>query len=327
MKTNYWLTLGVMMVTSAIAQDNMNAVPQTPAPTAPPPAEIAPAAMAVETNAPAANVKPAKHKKHKSAAATGKIAKITFTEPTNNLVAGPAEVVVNVNVRGQAGIKGEVVAHLVKGDTATVLSQINLNKHKADEPAQWAKIVLPTNAHVWVRTMYIDETNKTVLPKKLNLRAGPSEYYNVLGVIERGTPVSEVKTKDGWMEIDAPTNAFAFVAAMYLKQATSATPAVETTPIVAEPMAPLVEQTPPPPPRIVTHEGVVRHVVSLVAPTDYELFDPQTDQNIDYLYTASPGLDLKLYDGRHIIVTGEEGLDERWSNTPVLNIQSIQVVE
>ena len=92
-------------------------------------------------------------------------------------------------------------------------------------------------------------------------------------------------------------------------------------------MAPLVEQAPPPQPRIVTHEGVVRHVVSIVAPTEYELFDPKTGQNIDYLYTTSTSLNLQRYKGRRIIVTGEEGLDERWNNTPVLNIQSIQVAE
>jgi uncharacterized protein YgiM (DUF1202 family) len=323
MKMNYWLALGVMLVTSAVAQNNTNAAPQMPAPTAPSPAEVAPAATAVETNAQPVNAKPAKHRKHKAATPE----KITFTEPAATLIAGPAEVAVNVNVRGQAGLKGDVVAHLVKGDAVTVLSQINLDKHKADEPAQWAKIVLPTSAHVWIRTLFIDGTNKTVLPKKLNLRAGPSENYNVLGVIERGTPVTEVKTKGDWMEINAPTNAYAFVAAMYLKQAASATPAVETTPIVAEPMAPLVEQTPPPQPRVVTHEVVVRHVISLVAPTEYELFDPKTGQNIDYLYTTSTSLDLKLYKGRRIVVTGEEGLDERWNSTPVLNIQSIQVAE
>ena len=69
MKMNCWLTLGVMMVTSAIAQDNANTASQIPAPTAPPPAEVAPAAMVVETNAPPANAKPAKHKKHKAVAA------------------------------------------------------------------------------------------------------------------------------------------------------------------------------------------------------------------------------------------------------------------
>ena len=50
-------------------------------------------------------------------------------EPTVTLVPGPAEVAVNnLNVRGQAGLKGEVVAHLFKGDTVTVLDQINLRQ-------------------------------------------------------------------------------------------------------------------------------------------------------------------------------------------------------
>jgi uncharacterized protein YgiM (DUF1202 family) len=333
MKMNCWLTLGVMMVTSAVAQDNTTAVPQMPAPTAPASVEVAPAATALETNAPAVTKKSVKHKKHKVAATEKKTEKVTSTEPTAMLVTGPAEVIVsNVNVRGQAGLRGEVVVHLVKGDVVTVLSQINLNKHKADEPGQWAKIALPSSAHVWLRTSYIDETNKTVLPKKLNLRAGPGENYSVLGVIERGTLVNEVKTKGDWMEIDAPTNAYAFVAAAYLKQeAPAATPVVEAPamPVVAaEPPAPLVEQAPPPlPPRVVTHEGVVRHVISLAAPTEYELFDPTTKQNIDYLYSTSKDLNLKNYKGRRIIVTGEEGLDERWNNTPVLTIQSIQVAE
>ena len=70
------------------------------------------------------------------------------------LVPGPAEVTVdNLNVRGQAGLKGEVMAHLKKGDTVTVLSQINLDKHKANEPSQWAKIALPASTKVWVQSI------------------------------------------------------------------------------------------------------------------------------------------------------------------------------
>ena len=37
-------------------------------------------------------------------------------------------------------------------------------------------------------------------------------------------------------------------------------------------------------------------------------------------------LDISRYYGRHIIVNGQEGLDERWVNTPVLTIQKIYVV-
>jgi len=78
---------------------------------------------------------------------------------------------------------------------------------------------------------------------------------------------------------------------------------------------------------VVSHEGVVRAVGSIVAPTKYELYDPSTDVNINYLYTSSPNLDLSKYVNMLIIVTGEEGLDPRWKDTPLINIQSIQVLK
>ncbi|HEY1719016.1 MAG TPA: SH3 domain-containing protein [Verrucomicrobiae bacterium] len=375
MKTNCWLILGTMIAVSAIAQENTNVpppevLPPIPAPVTSPTAEAAPVPEKMmtadgkvgATQTFSSESTPVKHKKR--AAAPKKL-----DEPTVTLVPGPAEVAVkNLNVRGQAGLKGEFLTHLAKGDSVVVLSQINLDKHKADEPAQWAKIAFPTNAHIWVRAQFIDATNKVVLPKKLNLRAGPSENYSVLGVVERGAPVSEIVTKNDWMQIDPPTNAYAFVAAMYLKQEASGTlatnlapsaetelapapmPVPESQPAAAEPTnapeptavdtnapataetnppAPMIVDTnlPPPPPRKVTHEGTVRRVVSPVAPTDYELYDPATEQNIDYLFTTSKTLDLGRYNGLRVVVTGTEGLDARWKDTPVITIERIQVVE
>jgi uncharacterized protein YgiM (DUF1202 family) len=333
MKTNCWLVLGTMLAANAMAQTN------TPEIT---PSTTTPAPLPLVTNAPAA--KPVKkkavtHRKRKLAAAEETAA----AEAPVTLAPGPAEIAAsNVNVRGQASLKGEVVARLTEGDSVTVLEQINLQKHKVNEPAQWARIAFPTNANVWVSARYIDATNKTVLPKKLNLRAGPGENYSILGLIERGTPVGEISTKGDWMEIEAPTNAYAFVAAMYLKQEAPAAPAV--TPVVTEPVAlPAPETQPmapapatepaappvesaPPPPRIVQHEGVVCGVTSLIAPTEYKLYDPATGNNIDFLHTTSTNLNLGRYVNMRVIVTGEEGLDERWKDTPVITIQRIQVI-
>ena len=135
------------------------------------------------------------------------------------LVAGPATVAAeHVNLRGQAGLKGEVVGHAQKGDTVTVISEITLDKPKAGEPAQWAKIALPTGTKVWVDSKFIDITNNVVGVKKLNLRGGPGENYSVLGVIEKGAPITVVATKGDWTQIEPPASAFAFVAASYLKQ-------------------------------------------------------------------------------------------------------------
>jgi uncharacterized protein YgiM (DUF1202 family) len=358
MKKQIWAVFVATISTTLLAQTNTPvAAPSAAAPA--PVMTTVPAA--VDTNEPAA--KPSKwnifpHKKHKAAAAI-------IAEPPVTLVPGPAEVgVSNINVRGQASLKGEVIAHFFMGDTVTVLEQINLHKHKAGELAQWAKIAFPTNAYVWVNAKYIDESNKTVLPKKLNLRAGPGENYSVVGLIKRGTPVSEVSNKGNWMKIEPPASAYAFVAAMYLKQEAVAsapanaappmetgpapTPVAESQPIVTEPTnAPAAPETnaavaaavetnapaevdtnlPPPPPRVVTHEGFVRHVTSIIAPTAYELYDTNTFTVINYLYTTTTNLNLSRYNGLHIIVTGEEGLAERWKDTPVLTVQRIHVVE
>ncbi|MGH7977334.1 MAG: SH3 domain-containing protein [Limisphaerales bacterium] len=332
MKTNCWLILGMMVATSAIAQDNTNALPPIPAPITSPASAVSPAPAAVDTNAPMTKpvkkTKPVRHKKRKLASAE----RIRINEPTVTLVPGPATVdVKNVNVRGQAGLKGEVVAHLKQGETVTVLDQINLDRHKAGEPAQWAKIALPASTHVWVFSAFVDKTGKTVLARKLNLRAGPGENYSVLGVIERGTPVTEITTKGKWMQIDPPADAYAFVAAMYLKQeavAANPTPAVVTPVPAPQPMTPA--PAPPAAPtttRVVAREGVVGPVASIVAPTAYKLYDPDTYQTIDYLYTTATDLDLSRYVNMRVIATGEEALDKRWKNTPMLTIESIQVID
>jgi uncharacterized protein YgiM (DUF1202 family) len=359
MKTNCWIILMAMLAAGAVAQDT-NGLPDMPAPVTSPAAEVAPApAPAAEPATP--SIKPKRRAVKK------------INEPTVALMPGPAEVAVNnLNVRGQAGLKGEFLTHLTNGDFVTVLSEITLAKHQADEPAQWAKIALPAGVKAWVSAQFIDATNNTVLPKKLNLRAGPGENYSALGIIERGAPVSVITTKDGWMQVEAPTNAYAFVAAMYLKQEASGTmptnlaPSEETeTPMttnsVAEPEPILTEQptnaapeavetnavaaAPEPEtnaapvepvidntatssaPRIVSHEGVVAYTISLKAPSNFKLYDPSTFETVDYLYTTAPNLDLNRYVNMRIIVTGAEGLDERWPNTPIITIQRIEVLD
>jgi uncharacterized protein YgiM (DUF1202 family) len=322
MKTNCWLMVGVLLATSAVAQDNTTAV--STAPTAPPPAQAAPAmAPATGTAAPEAKPKAVKHKRH---AAPARV--VPLSEPTVTLAPGPAQVAVkSLTARGQAGLKGEVVAHLKQGDTVTVMSQINLDKHKANEPAQWAQIAYPASAHVWVFAKYIDKANNTVQSKKINLRGGPGENYSILGTIERGTTVNIIRTKGEWMEIEPPANAYAFVAAMYLTQAAAAPQATPTTvPGQQPPAAPPVAQAPPPTDRIVSHEGVVGPVMSPVAPTKYMLYDPDTYQTIDYLYTTAPDLDLSRYVNMRIIATGVEGIDQRWPSSPIIALQGIKVI-
>jgi uncharacterized protein YgiM (DUF1202 family) len=359
MKMKLWSVYVMMVSTSLLAQDSSNSIPAAPVES--PAAAPAPAAVQPEpepTNAPAAKpVKKSAGKKARKHAARRAAAAELKTVP---LVPGPAVVAAtHVNVRGQARLNSEVLTRMTNGEPVTVVEELTLKHSGPEEPSVWAKIVLPGKAHAWVFASYVDATNKTVLAKKLNLRGGPGENYSVLGTLHQGDAVQEIQTKGKWMEVEATTNAYAFMAAQYLTQEPSALAAIapEQPATVAEtaPAAEAVTNMPaaaeavtdtnqmtgattnevaaapaaeePPPPRIVQREGIVRYTASIQAPTVFELVSPDNHKPIDYLYTTSTNLDLNRYKGLHIIVTGEEGLDERWKNTPLIVIQRIQVIE
>lgn len=271
----------------------------------------------------------------------------------------------NVNVRGKASFKGEIITKLQNGDAVTVIEQIILTKPKAGEPSQWAKISYPTNANVWVHSSYLN-ADKTVKPKKLNIRTGAGENFSIVGTLEQGTAVKEVSTKGNWTQIEAPADAFAFVAANFVHQDGTApsvppvvvippadttdtttisndTPLVATTTDVAntntliEPNTTIAEDSTgavPPPvieevwvPRTVSHEGIVKPTISIQAPSKYGLHSAENGKLINYLHSPTAELEMSRYSGKHIIVTGQEGLDERWMKTPVLTIQKIYVVK
>lgn len=369
MKKNLWMILVTAISTSLLAQDTSNspppvvqAPPATPPPIAAPPPAAEPApAIEASTNAPTAPTAKTKKKKSTKKVAAHKPMKELKTVP---LVPGPAVVEANhVNVRSKAGLVGEIVTRMTNGEPVTVIEEVNLKHSGVEEPSAWAKIQLPADAHVWLKSSYLD-TNNAVTASKLKLRAGPGENYAMIGILQKGDAVQPINTKGDWTQIQAPTNGYAYIAAQYLTQApealAAATPTTSTTvaegtnmapastevaPDTNQPPAsdtnqlamaeattnpaPMVEETnqPPPPPRIVQREGIVRGTFSIQAPTHFELVNPEDHRTMDYLFATNSEVDLNRYKGMHIIVTGEEGLDERWKNTPVITIQDIKVLE
>ena len=298
---------------------------------------------------PAATPKPAKPaaSKPKSIAAPA--------QPQLPITPGPAVVnTKNANVRGQAAINSEVVTSLKRGEQVNVLEEVTLKKTKTDEPSRWAKIALPPSVGVWVHSDYIDPNTKAVKPKRLNLRSGPGENYSVLGRIEQGTTLKELEVKGPWVKVEAPPNTYAFVAAHLLQpQIAPPTEAIAA----ATPPKPLetakVDTQPPPadagaiapppaadapttaaaaaPPeteeeikRVVTREGLVRNSVSIQAPTYFVLHSVDTGKPINYLFSTN--IAIKDFKGHRIIVTGEEMLDERWPNTPVIAVDKLEAV-
>jgi len=145
----------------------------------------------------------------------------------------------SVNVRGQPSLAGEVIIQLKKGETVTVLEEITARNPKPDEPAKWFRIAMPAGTPVWVYASFIDSTNKTVIPRRLNLRAGPGENFSIVGRIEKGTSVKEISAHGDWLEIETPADAYAFVARELLELKPSEPPAspAPATPPTAEPPA------------------------------------------------------------------------------------------
>ena len=270
----------------------------------------------------------------------------------------------NVNVRGQARISSEVVSHLNKGDKITVLEEITTKK-KPNEPDKWYKIALPPSASVWVFGTYLD-ADKKVKPNRLNLRSGPGENYSVVGTIEKGTAVNILESKGEWHKIEAPAGAYAYVAAHLVTREPAAPPVLASnppkppppdvpvtppppiavaqdpppniitlppTPPPGQALQPVLQPKPPGPPpeeplgkRVVSREGIIKSSVSIQAPSHYVLRGLDNNKTINYLY-SSPTNDLvKNFWGKKVFVTGEEILDERWPNTPVIEIETIQEI-
>ena len=276
----------------------------------------------------------------------------------------------HTNVRGRAAINSEVLTRLQKGEVVMAQEEITLKKPKTDEPARWFRIALPTNTPAWVHADYINATNKTVRPKRLNVRGGPGENYSVLARLEQGTEVKVVEEKGHWLKIEPPPNASGFVAAhLLLKQAPAAVAAVPPPPppittnvvevktnevaVVAQPPTPATtnvvatdtnvpattatnavvqvtatppDVTPPAPElvkRVVTREGMIKGTFSIQAPSYLELRSLDNNRVINYVWSPSNAIPLKPFKGKKVVITGEELLDERWPNTPVINVEEI----
>jgi hypothetical protein len=354
MKLNVWIVSALAPLTAVMvmAQD-----------TAPAPA--AGATTPAPETAPAAPAKKASSVKKR----------VVLSPPAAAAVKGT-----NINLRGQPSFTGETLGHLQKGDTVTVLEQITLGHPKKDEPAEWAQIVMPAAIPVWVGGDYIDPETKTIKARRVHLRGGPGENYSAVGLLEKGAAIKEIKTEKGWVAIEAPTNAYAYVAAEFLEMQpspalavtppptpapepqlvnvnTPAPPAVAASePAVAAPVAPApgpqesevdrelqalhrataaepaavpasapAAAMEPTQPRIVTREGFVRRVFNIQAPTDFELRDIQSGRLIEYLEPKT-GLNFKIFVGTRVSVTGPEGMDSRWPRTPVLQVQSVELM-
>ncbi len=202
-----------------------------------------------------------------------------------------------LNVRTGAGENYSIVGLIERGTAVKEVSK------KGD----WWEIEAPAGAYAFVAAQYLkQEAAAPSVPPIISFATPPTE--------PKPTPTTVPETQ----AVAAPPTANPTTTP-------ATTPAPAVTPETAPAPPAFVEE--PPPPRVVAHEGVVKNTWSIQAPTKFALVDPDSGKTVNYLYTTSTNLDLQWWKGHRVIVTGEEGLDRRWTNTPVITIQRIQVVD
>jgi uncharacterized protein YgiM (DUF1202 family) len=212
-----------------------------------------------------------------------------------------------LNVRSGAGENYSVIGTLQKGD---VVREVQTKDN-------WMQIEPPPGSYAFIAAQYLKQDAPTIAAAQTM----PADSATATEATATATPV-ETATITETPVVAATTAETPVVAA---GEAGELTPVATNEIAALEMEEPVVEE--PPPPRIVQREGLVRGTVSIQAPTDYALISPDNGRTINYLYTTSTNLDLSRYKGLHIIVTGEEGLDARWRNAPIITIQRIQVLE
>ena len=74
-----------------------------------------------------------------------------------------------------------------------------------------------------------------------------------------------------------------------------------------------------------TREGFVHKSYNIQTPADFELHDIKTGELTEYLQPAR-GKKLKSFVGARVRITGTESLDPRWLRTPILKIQTLDLM-
>ena len=208
-----------------------------------------------------------------------------------------------LNLRGGPGENYSILGRLDRGTPVKTI----------ETKAEWTRIEPPTNAFGFVAAHLVERT--------------PAPAIVAAPKIETPAPTPVVTPPP-------PTVAEVTPAAPTIVPAEPVKPAVETpvtTPTPAPVPAPAPVEVAEAPiekvKKVVNREGVLRGSVSIQAPSYYELRSLDTGKTINYIFSPSTNLVLKQYKGKRIVVTGEELLDERWQNTPVLIVDALQTVE
>lgn len=250
----------------------------------------------------------------------------------------------NLNVRGGAGEQFPVLAKMPRG------SQLVLT---GASKGKWMEVLAPQNASVFVAAQFVTRQQASV---------GVVEVPPVPTVSSTPTPVVPTPATPTPTKPTGQNNPTVTLPIQELGQGNGQTPGgvevkqnpsiTNPKPEVATPTKPEAPTPPKPeapepvriakvnpnlpsptltkpetekPVRIVTREGIVRRTLDIQSPTGYVLEHLESGKKINYLVLDEQvALKLNWFVGKRVLVSGEEALDARNANTPVLLVNTLK---
>lgn len=218
-----------------------------------------------------------------------------------------------LNVRAGPGERFSIVGSMTRGDRIEELQT----------EGNWIKIQAPPTAYAFIAAELLVQT-----PPAPPIVATPVQPPPPTPIV---TPPPTIP--DSILIVDIPPT-IEEPKAVTIVEVTPQAGLLVPVPTVPEPtpappefsLAPPVVTFDPSTPREVIREGFVRATVSIQAPTEWFLADSRYRRQIAYLQPTTK--EPRLYDfwEKKVRVTGTESVDRRWPTTPILTIQSIELV-
>lgn len=112
----------------------------------------------------------------------------------------------NVNLRAKPSMSAEVVAQVSAPEKLTVK---NID-------GEWAEVVPPSHADLWVLSDYV-KNDVIQCNTRVNVRAGASVNFNIVGHLTNGEPITVRGTHADWIKIAPPPSASLWIAKAMLE--------------------------------------------------------------------------------------------------------------
>ncbi|MDZ8119045.1 SH3 domain-containing protein [Pontiella agarivorans] len=213
-----------------------------------------------------------------------------------------------VSLRAQPGLEGELLDRAMRGEEMPYIDHTN----------GWYAVQAPSNLNFWVFGNYVD--NGKVLPKKLNVRSGPSQNYNVVTIVLRDELVDVRGEFNGWLKIAPPKGTRVWISSDYSEILQPARPETAAAPEEEPQPEPVVEEE--------LKEEAGADQSASEAPAFLMSLDKSRKQGVNDEYPgiirrANPGL-YKLvlktdtFEETICLIRGEINQMEKFLNYPVL---------